>query len=71
MIVLLKMHASSKIFDKIRLKTIRDTFCFQCEVFDQGTGGFNFLMEVIQQNGKVQTFLFSGIPRIPPTNSPQ
>ena len=38
MIVLLKMHASGKIFDKICLKSVRDTFFFQYLVCDQGQG---------------------------------
>ena len=47
MIVLLKMDASDNIFDKICLKAIRDTFFFQYVVYDQGTGGLNFLVGVI------------------------
>ena len=72
MIVLLKMHASSKIFDKICLKTLRDTFCFQYEVFDQGTGGLNFLVRVISNRmGKFKLFGLQGDHATPPTNSPQ
>ena len=47
MIVLLKMHASGKTFDRICLKAIRDTFFYQYIECDQGTGGLKFLVGVI------------------------
>ena len=61
MTVLLKMHASGEIFDKICLKAIRDTF-FQYVVCDQGTGELIFSVVVIQQKGKTQTFWFAERP---------
>ena len=63
MIVLLKMHASGKIFDKICLKAIRDTFFFQYVVCDLGTGGVNFLLGVISNRRvKFKLFGFQGDP---------
>ena len=48
MIVLLKMHASGKIFDRIRLQYM------EC---NQGTGGLNFLVRVISnRREKVEHF---------------
>ena len=48
MIALLKMFVSGKIFDRICLKAVRDTFFPpQYIEFDQETGGLNFLVVVI------------------------
>ena len=68
MIVLLKMHASGKIFNKICLKAIRNTFFFHYVVCDQGTGGTKFFSGGdIQQKRKVQTFWLAGRPpKFPP-----
>ena len=67
MIVLLKMHASGKIFDKIFPKAI----FFQYMVYDQGIRGFNFLVDVISNiRGKFKLFGFQGgTPRPPPPPS--
>ena len=45
------MDASGKIFDKICLKAIKDTFFFQYVLYDQGTGGLSFLVGDIQHFG--------------------
>ena len=67
MIVLLKMGASRKIFDKIYLEAIRDTFFFQYVVCDQGTGSFNFLVGVISNNRR--KFKLFGLQEHHPPNS--
>ena len=62
MIVLLKIYTADKVFGKICLKTIRDTFLLKCGLrLGEGkrTGGD------IQQKGKVQTFSLAGGP-LPP-----
>ena len=66
MIVLLKMHASGKTFDKICLKAIRDNLFFQYAVSDQWTGGFNFLVGVIsKRREKFELFGLQGNPQFP------
>ena len=63
MIVLLKMHVSGKMLDRICLKAVRDTFFFQYMEFDQGTGGLSFLVGVISNiRGKLKLFGLLGNP---------
>ena len=65
MTMLLKMHASGKIFGKICLKAIRDTFS-QYVICDQGDS--IFLVGVISnRRGKFKLFGFQGDPpKFPP-----
>ena len=62
------MHASGKMFDRICLKDVGDTFFFQYMECDQGTGGLIFFgWGDIQQKGKVQNFWLAGRPpKFPP-----
>ena len=63
MIVLLKMHVPGKMFDRICLKAVRDTFFFQYMEYDQGTGGLSFLVGVISNiRGKLKLFGLLGNP---------
>ena len=64
MIVLLKIYAADKIFGKIGLKAIGDTFFFNMwPVVRGGTGEPNLLVGGdIQQKRKVQTFSLPGRP---------
>ena len=62
MIVLLKIYGTGKIFGKICLKAIRDTFFSIYGLWagkGRGTGGDT------QQKGKVQTFSLAGGPPTP------
>ena len=62
MIVLLKIYAAVKIFGKICLKVIRDTFFFNMlSVIRRGKEDWGD----IQQMGKVQTFSLAGGPPPP------
>ena len=67
MILLLKMHASGKIFDKVCLKAIRDTIFSKMWSVIRGQGDSVFCWGDIQQMGKVKTFCFAGRPpKFPP-----
>ena len=70
MIVLLKICTTDKIFGKISLKTIRDTFFSNMwSAISGGTGGLKVLVGGdIQQKGKLQTCGLAGRPptRFPP-----
>ena len=63
-IVLLKMHASGKIFDRICLKADGDSFFFQYRygVRSEDRGTQFFGAGNIQQKGKVQNFWLAGRP---------
>ena len=69
MTVLQKIYATGKVFGKICLKTIRDTFFFSIcglqSVERHGDSKF-WSGDDIQQKGKVQTYGFAGIPPSPP-----
>ena len=68
-IVLLKMHASGKIFDRICLKADGDSFFFQYRygVRSEDRGTQFFGAGNIQQKGKVQNFWLAGRPpKFPP-----
>ena len=67
----MQIHCAKKIFGKIYLKAIRDTFFFQrCD--QRSDGGIRFFGEGdIQQKKKVQTFRVAGRPpSLPPPGSP-
>ena len=65
MIVLLKIYTTSKIFGKIFLKAVGDTF-FQYVVCDQGREGG--LGVTFNRKGKFKLLFFQGdpVPQVPP-----
>ena len=65
MIVFLKMHASGKTSDRIRLKAIRDTFFLICSLWSVDRGTKFFSRGNIQQKGDVRTFGLQEDPQIP------
>ena len=67
MTVLLKIHASDKIFDKICLKAIRDTFFSNMSLWSGDRGNQFFSAGDIRQKEKVQAFWHAGRPpKFPP-----
>ena len=63
MIVLLKIYAAGKIFAKICLQAIRDTFFSNMRfVIRGGTGGLNFLVGVISNSPKFKRLGLQGDP---------
>ena len=64
MIVLLKMHASGRIFDNIYLKAIRDTFFFNIWSAIRRQVDSTFWWWWYSTEGKVHTFWLAG--RLPP-----
>ena len=61
------MHASGKIFNKICLKAIRNTFFQLCSLWSGDRGTKFFSGGDIQQKRKVQTFWLAGRPlKFPP-----
>ena len=68
MIVLLKMHVPGKMFDRICLKAVRDTFFFPIYGVWSGDRGTQFFGGGdIQHKGKTQTFWLVGEPpKFPP-----
>ena len=73
MIVLLKICATEKVFGKICLKIIKDTFFpNMCSVISRGTGGPKVLVGGdIQQKGKLQTYELAGRPSHTNSSLPQ